>query len=228
MNKFICFDIETLPSTDPAIAEHLRSTIKPPATYKKPESIAEWMRDNAEDELNKKMAQTSLNGFHGSIFCICGAILDTEKKEDSLFVLYDGGEETILKRFSEIIEKASIGVSYGDGIKFVGFNSLSFDLPFIVRRQMVHDVTIPHGFSNRKYHIDMMRLLGSEYKDMFSLSEACKALSIPHDDTFKGADVAQAFRDGKSDKIINHCVDDVKALSLITHRAIDIGLIDLA
>jgi predicted PolB exonuclease-like 3'-5' exonuclease len=228
MSRFICFDIETLPSSDHSIAEHLRATIKPPATYKKPESIAEWMRENADDELNKKVAQTSLNGFLGSVFCICGVIVNTDDKEDQHFIISDGNEKVILQRFSEIIAKASSGVdlSFYEGVKYVGFNSLSFDLPFIIRRQLMHNVSIPHGFNNRKKHIDIMRLLGSDFRDMFSLSEACMALSIEHDDSFTGADVANAFKAGQINKIVNHCMDDVVALSKITRKAIDIGLIE--
>ena len=49
----IFFDIETLQTNDESVIEELRSTIEPPAQYKKPESIDKWMAENAEDRLNE-------------------------------------------------------------------------------------------------------------------------------------------------------------------------------
>ena len=46
--KTFYFDIESIPATDPQVRADILAAIKPPATFKKPESIAAWMRENAE------------------------------------------------------------------------------------------------------------------------------------------------------------------------------------
>ena len=42
--KTIFFDIETIPSQLPGIRDELASAVTAPAQYKKPESIAEWLK----------------------------------------------------------------------------------------------------------------------------------------------------------------------------------------
>ena len=44
----IYLDIETIPSQDPALLAKFRGEVTAPATYKKPESIAEWLAENAD------------------------------------------------------------------------------------------------------------------------------------------------------------------------------------
>lgn len=55
-----------------------------------------------------------------------------------------------------------------------------------------------------------------------SLGDLCKFMGIPHDDTFTGADVLPAYVAGDLRNIVDHCVDDVRALVLL-HRALNLA-----
>ena len=62
-DDLVVFDIETIPTQDPALIKHLVETANPPANYKKPESIAKWREENAADIVGK----TSFDGGRGHV-----------------------------------------------------------------------------------------------------------------------------------------------------------------
>jgi DNA polymerase elongation subunit (family B) len=135
----IYLDIETLPASSPEVVEQLAATIKPPATYKKPESIAEWMRDNREAALAELVAKTSFNGMLGRIACICFAIDDC----DPLSVA-DDDEDAMLAKFREAIQDATSVAANGRDVyvpaTIIGHNLVGFDLPFLKHRSIINRI----------------------------------------------------------------------------------------
>ena len=73
MNIYI--DIETIPAQRPDVLEEITATIKPPATYKKAESIAEWMKSEAPVAIDEAYRKTGLDGAYGQV-CVVGLALD--------------------------------------------------------------------------------------------------------------------------------------------------------
>ena len=47
-NRFVYFDIETIPCQRPEYAAELAEKVSPPGNIKKPESIAAWLEENRE------------------------------------------------------------------------------------------------------------------------------------------------------------------------------------
>jgi hypothetical protein len=66
----IFLDLETIPDQAPGALEAIRATIKPPANYSKPDTIAKWMSDNGPLEADKQWRKTALSGTSGQIICI--------------------------------------------------------------------------------------------------------------------------------------------------------------
>jgi len=66
----ITIDIETKPSTDDVVIQRIRDSIKPPAQYKKPESIEKWIKENGEAKAQELIDRTALDSSSGTIFCI--------------------------------------------------------------------------------------------------------------------------------------------------------------
>ena len=60
MNIFL--DIETVPSQRPDALERVRSTLKPPAIMKKPQTIAAWWANDAEAAAVEAWRKQSLDG----------------------------------------------------------------------------------------------------------------------------------------------------------------------
>ena len=60
MNLYL--DIESIPSQHPDALAQVRAAIKPPATLKKPESIAAWWASEADAAAQEAWRKQSLDG----------------------------------------------------------------------------------------------------------------------------------------------------------------------
>ena len=70
----IFLDIETIPSQSPEYRAMVRENIKAPVQYKKPDSIAAWLAENAETATDEVIAKTSFDPAAGHVVCIGWAI----------------------------------------------------------------------------------------------------------------------------------------------------------
>ena len=57
----IYLDIETLPSMAPGAIEQVRATVRPPATHKKPETIAAWWLSEGEAAVDRAWRAQALD-----------------------------------------------------------------------------------------------------------------------------------------------------------------------
>ncbi len=112
--------------------------------------------------------------------------------------------------------------SYGE---FIGFNSRSFDVPFLMVRSAIHGVKPSKNLLSNRYlnlqifnakHIDLLDQLtfyGAVYRRKGGLHLWCRAFGIesPKAKGIKGDDVAGLFKDGEYLKIAKYNVDDLRA-----------------
>ncbi len=73
----IYLDLETIPNQSPEYRAKVRESITAPAQYKKPESIAQWMAENADAAVDELIAKTSFDPARGHICTIGFAIGDS-------------------------------------------------------------------------------------------------------------------------------------------------------
>ena len=212
----ITLDIETLPTTDPEIIADLEAGIKAPATYKKPESIAEWLKENKESALKELVAKTSFSGLHGRIACVCYAFDD----EDEVFCVDDDDERYLLENlYTHIYDRTSFAIhnsAVEGNATLVGHNIVGFDLPFIKHRSIINQVkpisVFRKAFDAKPWGgevADTMLMWSADREKRASMDKLCKAFGLAGKGDFNGSMVADTWPVDRQ-KVIDYCKDDVR------------------
>ena len=231
-------DIETIPDQRPGAFDRYLDKVKPPANYKKPETIDKWMAENAESEAESEFLKTGLSGLHGEICSIAFALDDRDIK----FVTRGVNAETEVGLLAEFwsmlqaeIENALDGSSSDRAkapfvkLQWVGHNLLDFDLRFLLQRSVVNGIrpayTLPadarHGSD---WVFDTMKAWAG-WRGYVKQDDLCEALGIvAPDETTKtvgdvdGSQVWSLFRAGEFDTIADYNVLDVWKVREIWRR----------
>lgn len=206
--KTITFDIETIPQRNTLSAAQATE-------LEKRENKYYWNknREDCDEEGVRKMLMGT-NPFLGEIVCIglLGHSDSGKSNTKSLFVTDGIREKEMLEEFWEIL---------GDykGL-FISFNGLGFDVPWIIKRSMIHGIVPTNNefLNTRRYlkqpHFDILQVL-ADYSpgNYVTLDLACEMLGIetPKDGEIKAENVAQAFKDGRILEIANYCLKDIEA-----------------
>ena len=204
-------DIETIPSQSPELLAAFAKDVKAPASFKKPESIAEWLSENREATALEQIAKTSFDPAYGHICTIAWA---------------DGDGEIFSAHASTLAQERDVLAGLFDHLdyrpkQFIGHYISGFDLRFILCRAVVLGVKIPRAiprdpkpWSNSVFDT-MMAWAGA--KGTISQDRLCGALGLTGKGDFDGSMVAAAWADGEHDKIASYCRDDVATVREI-HR----------
>ena len=209
----VVFDIETIPVQDKSIIDAIASEIKPPATYKKPESIAEWMETNKQAAIDEAVAKTSFDGAYGQICCIGWAINDGEIKSAI------GLEKDIIETFfNDLVANNPREL---DCI-FVGHNVSAFDLRFLFQRAIITGIKPPpfipfNAKSWDKQIFDTMTYFAG-FGNRISLDKLSKVLGLEGKTGVTGADVWPMYQDGKIAEIAEYCEHDVELTRNVYNR----------
>jgi uncharacterized protein YprB with RNaseH-like and TPR domain len=150
------------------------------------------------------------------IICIGIYNLDAEEKK-----VFQGEEETILQDFFNYVNSCN---KLNEPPILIGFNSDSFDLPFIIRRAVIYKKKVPY-FIN----LDLRKIInGFKYSynrmEKGRLKDWAKALGIPVE-TSPGSETFRLYCEGKLDLIAQHCLEDVRITKKIYEHADSCGLI---
>lgn len=218
-NVFI--DIETLPNQSAEYRAKVRAGIKPPAQYKKPESIDQWMADNAEAETDALIAKTSFDPAAGHICSIAWAWNEGEVKACTASKIEE--EAALLHGFLESLPTQGL-------CRFIGHYISGFDLRFIMCRAIVLGVKVPALWPrdpkpwDQQVFDTMTAWAGA--KGTISLDRLCDALGIESPKgELTGAGVAQAWRDGRFDEIAAYNRGDVEAVRKVFRKFEAVGLV---
>lgn len=205
MNVFL--DIETIQTQNQAHIDRIASTIKPPATMKKVETIAEWEKNDKQSAIDEAVAKTGLDGAYGQIVCIGYAFDDGE-----IARAYGKDEAGILNVFFHDLEEAKL--STHTGITFIGHNLAFFDLRFIFHRAVINGVKPPACFPINPKSWDASIFDTMTYwaghGNRISLDNLCFALGIEGKTEFTWQDVYPAYQRGDFESIGNYCKNDVE------------------
>jgi len=211
MNIFI--DTETIPCQWPGIQDEFLAEVTAPGQYKKPESIAEWMAVNGKAQAEENWLKTSFDGGLGQI-CVIGWAIDDEPAQ-SLQVADMGAEaeQFVLASFLGALNDMHKGTS---GLRpvIIGHNHIAFDLPFIWKRAMVHNLRPPLWFPRNpkpwaESVADTMLLWDGTQRAGGSMAKICRSLGIPGKGDMDGSKVWPMVRDGRIDDVASYCRDDV-------------------
>ena len=216
----IFLDIETIPCQSPEYAAEVRKNITAPTTYKKADSIDQWIAENGDAAAQETVAKTSFNPALGHICTIGFAI--GESAAIALHTDNVADEGVILQEFFEHLPDQGQN-------RFIGHYISGFDLRFIQCRAVVLGVKMPHAVTfprNPKPWAEcvfdtMTAWAGT--KDKISLDNLCKALGIEGKGDFDGSMVAKAWADGEHQKIADYCKRDVETVRAVYRKFEAVG-----
>jgi len=217
------FDIESIPDQGEGALDRARDNIKVPASYKKPETIAQYIADHTENVWSK----TALQGISGEICSIAWAIDDEHAK--SLTRGLDVGidtETSLLEAFFAAVKETALpGEGGHQRLEWIGHNLIDFDLRFIKQRALIlctpPGIYLPSEARHGKGGVfDTMREWCG-FRNYVKQSELQEAFNIPVDETLAigGGDEVNAFwTAGRFDDIAKYNRDDVRVCRAIHKR----------
>lgn len=211
----LTIDIETIPTQCPVLAAHVASMVQPPATLKKPETIAKWWAEEAEEAKRVAIEKTAFDGAFGELACVSIAV------DDGLPVTWvrdhNSSEANMLVSLADMLHDVIDRTP-----RIVGFNHVNFDLPFLWKRAIKHGVFLPRMPRYVKpWDRDVFDVMTNwDSKNYIKLGELAKALGIESDNEYTGADVWPMYQQGRYDEIGRYCADDVVLTRAIYKRMI--------
>lgn len=219
MNLYL--DIETLPVQDEALKDDVVSSVRPPSTLKKAESISAWERDERKRAEEDAINATSFDGGYGQVCVIGWAIDDGPARAPCVASLSLKAERELLCEWVNELDK-EISTSHGRRPVVVGFNHAAFDLPFLTKRFVIHRIKPPLWFPRDpkpwSESIADVMVMWSGAKGRISMDRLCKVLGIPGKGDINGADVWPYVQAGRLDEVVEYCRGDVQRTRAIYQR----------
>lgn len=219
MNLFI--DLETTPDLRDGALQRCIDAVEAPGQYKKPESIAEWKKENAEAVGKANWSRTALDPLYGGIYVVGYAIEDQ-------------APQTLWRQPQEpeapFLEAALLSINaqcdkWGfvqRSTRWVGWNIVNFDIPFLAKRCAILGINpalrIPTSIRyNNDRVLDLMQAW-SGFKDFNKQRDVAAAMGIALQDETDGKDLWGAvLRDGVA-AAAKKCASDIDALRQIYQR----------
>lgn len=212
----LCIDIETIPGQAEWIKEEARGKVSAPGNYKKPESIAQWMEENAESVADEIWRKTALDGSRGELL-VFGFAVDVDEQA-SFYRAIDGSEGDLLQNIYDALAKI------GPKPLWIGHNITGFDLRFLWQRSVINGVKpsiqLPYDakpWDDRVFDT-MYEWAGLNGQGRKSLDAVCKALGIEGKGDIDGSKVWNYAKEGKIHEISEYCKDDVNKTMQIYKR----------
>lgn len=157
----------------------------------------------------------------GKIICISVGYF-TPKTHPREFRLksFSGDEKQLLLAFKSLVQTHFNGPKH----RLCGHNAKEFDFPFIARRMLVHQITLPSTLElfNKKpwevLHLDTLHLWRfGDYKHYTSLKLMAYVLGVPSPkDDIDGSQVASVFyKEQNIERIIKYCEKDVVTVAQV-------------
>jgi hypothetical protein len=219
----IFLDIETIPCTRADIQARCVADVAPPGNYKKPESITQWWASEGDAKKAEAIARTALDGTWGEIICIGLAVNDEPAEVFSRGLT----EADLLNTFGLMLDSKCRAADRSNDMwqmvaRWIGHNIIDFDLRFLWQRSKLLDVLFPFSLpvqKNANSVYDTMKEWAG-WKDRISQKDLELAFSIERKDPLPlgGADVFQAYKEGRIADIKEHCRLDIENLRQIYRR----------
>jgi 3'-5' exonuclease len=214
LDQLLLLDIETTPAA-PAI-EHLSEDMQ--------QLWREKIAKTAPVSGNEDSAYADRAGIYaefGKIVCISAGFFSLENNRYQLRLksFYNDDEAVVLSGFLELINK--FYAKY-PRFQFAGHNIKEFDIPFICRRSVIHQLSLPqplqlHGF--KPWEIPMLDTLQlwrfGDFKHYISLKllTAVMGIDTPKDD-IDGSMVGKVYWEERDlERIAAYCQKDVLAVA---------------
>ena len=216
LNNILFFDIETVPESEnfTALDTEMQDLWEQKTQYQRREEFT------PEDFYER----AGIWAEFGKIVCISvGYFVNKGDIRNFRVTSFFGDEINILKDFSTLLDTHFNQAPH----VLCGHNAKEFDIPFIARRMIINQISIPHKlnlFGKKPWeipHLDTLELWKfGDYKHFTSLKLLTKILGIPSPKgDIDGSQVAHVYYVEKDiDRIVIYCEKDVIAVAQIFLR----------
>ncbi len=202
--RYLVFDIETVPLTD--LSEPLEREVA--RRTKREVEKGELAAPDAESLVR------SVSPFLGRVLAIGMRLHNDKTGENKDKVISEPDEKATLDAFFDTINHHA-----SQDLRYVHYNGLNFDVPFLIIRAAVYGIAISsYRFLNlRRFnydpHVDVMQFLSRWGREGVSLDVACHSFGIPSpkEGEVKGETVAAAFEQGDLEAVREYVMRDVEA-----------------
>ena len=166
----------------------------------------------------------------GKIICISVGVFVLKREEVGIRLksFYGDDEKVLLQEFGELLNTKFDNDKYA----LCGHNGKEFDFPYIARRMLVNNVSLPkilkmHGKKPWEInHLDTMELWKfGDYKKFTSLELLATLFDIPTPkDDIDGSQVGPVYWIDKDlNRIVNYCTKDVVTTARLLLKLLNIG-----
>lgn len=183
----IYFDIETIPSQHPEARLRAKEGVRPPANYKKAETIAAWWEEEGNRAIVDAYLRQALDAADGEIVALSYA-LDHQPPVAHVRAKSEPEADFLRELLGKLAGSVDEHLNQHGDARFpespylVAHNAM-FDIGFIRRRCMVHGIQPPTWWPSlfardgRDYGDTMTTWAGP--RERISLDRLCRALGIP-------------------------------------------------
>jgi uncharacterized protein YprB with RNaseH-like and TPR domain len=217
LEDILFLDIETVPEKEnwKLLSKEIQELFEKKTKYqRKEEYTAEQFYDRA-----------GIWAEFGKIICISvGYFVNVEKKKQLRLTSFFGDDEhLLLTDFKSLLDKHFVHKSN----VLCAHNGKEFDFPFIARRMILHQITLPKKlnlFGKKPWevpHLDTLELWKfGDYKHYTSLKLLTSILGIPSPkDDIDGSEVAHVYYKEKNlQRIVAYCEKDTVAVAQVLLR----------
>ena len=190
---------------------------------------AQYLIKNDIDTPSDVFSKAGIYAEFGRIICISVGLIN-KQNEVHIKSFYGDDEKELLSEFGAMLQK----FYNTDEHYLAAHNGKEFDYPYIARRMLVNDISLPKilDAAGKKpweiRHIDTLELWKfGDYKHYTSLELLAKLFDIPTPkDDITGADVADVYyKEHNLERIVNYCQKDVLTLMklYLKQKSIDIN-----
>jgi 3'-5' exonuclease len=235
--RMLVLDIETHPTRNRDDIERMRSDLKPPGNYKKPETIAEWFATQGRAAVDEAIARTALRGTSGEVVAIGYRFIDISGTGHRMSVEADSGPQVHVRSLGEsvpgflrkVFEDTVYPPGFGAGSLVpddagrdyttprwvVGHNLVQFDLPFLWQQFVRYAIpwpfylpVLPSAYDERVFDT-MTGLVGA--RNTISLEDAARACGLNYDtNSIASADVPYAWANDAHELVADHLRNDIQ------------------
>ena len=214
----VFFDIETLPTCDPAEVQAVIEAIKPPGIMRKAETIAQWKKDERPLLVYDAVHKTGFNADLGSICTIAWAL------GNGPVVSAQGNDEAaVLEEFLAAVDMYAQLPLHDDRtasrpLAAGGHVIHWFDLPFVRKRAIINRVPLTDALPWKEPRYspriqDTALLWDADPKRHTKLDTLCRILGVESSKALgmDGSMVWDFWTSGEHDKVAGYCREDVRA-----------------
>jgi predicted PolB exonuclease-like 3'-5' exonuclease len=148
-----------------------------------------------------------------------------ENNEFKKLSFYDEKETQLLTKFTNFLHKKE---EKTPAMIIVGYNIMSFDIPFIIKRLIINEIEVPNIikiYDKKPWDLtarfkDIFLLWNMGSKNFISFDLLCNILNInsPKTDMNGSMVYSYYYELNRMDSIVNYCESDIQALSDVVQR----------